>query len=103
MKYYQACIPKRQDVNKAGTLGTPTSVLTNMFKIKFDKNFVTVAIHYDVDITSTISSKFPKALYRKVFEQCRKEHFINRHPAFDGTKNAYSAKDLPFGNRVSDI
>ncbi|XP_029661699.1 protein argonaute-2-like isoform X1 [Formica exsecta] len=97
MKQYQACIPKRQGVKKAE--GTHISVLTNMFKIKFNGNF-TNAVHYDVDITSTVSSKFPKALYRKVFEKCRSEHFTNRYPAFDGRKNAYSAKDLPFGSHL---
>ncbi|XP_070172472.1 uncharacterized protein [Polyergus mexicanus] len=97
MKQYQACIPKRQGVKKAE--GTHISVLTNMFKIKFNGNF-TNAVHYDVDITSTVSSKFPKTLYRKVFEKCRSEHFTNRYPAFDGRKNAYSAKDLPFGSHL---
>ncbi|XP_070151437.1 protein argonaute-2-like isoform X3 [Polyergus mexicanus] len=92
MKQYQLAIPRRKDPKKAGTRGTHIFVYTNMFEIIFDQNFVTNAVHYDVDITPIA----PKALYRKVFEQCRINNFKNRYPAFDGKKNAYSANDLPF-------
>ncbi|KAL6425221.1 hypothetical protein ACFW04_009460 [Cataglyphis niger] len=92
MKQYQLAIPRRKDPMKAGTKGKPIRVYTNMFEIIFNKNFVTNAVHYDVDITPIAS----KTLYRKVFEQCRANNFKNRYPAFDGKKNAYSANDLPF-------
>ncbi|XP_050459784.1 protein argonaute-2-like isoform X2 [Cataglyphis hispanica] len=94
MKQYQLAIPRRKDPMKAGTKGIPIRVYTNMFEIIFNKNFVTNAVHYDVDITPIAS----KTLYRKVFEQCRANNFKNRYPAFDGKKNAYSANDLPFEN-----
>jgi len=71
-----------------------------MFEIIFHKNFVTNAVHYDVEITPVA----PKSVYRRVFELCRKIYFKNRHPAFDGSKNAYSANDLPLpDDNVSKI
>ncbi|XP_029665997.1 protein argonaute-4 isoform X2 [Formica exsecta] len=100
MKQYQLAIPRRKNPWKAGTLGTRITVYTNMFEIIFNTNFITNAVHYDVDITPIA----PKALYRKVFEQCRVNYFKNRYPAFDGKKNAYSANDLPFNDSMeSDI
>lgn len=84
---------------KAGTKGIPIRVYTNMFEIIFAKDFVTNAVHYDV----TISPIASKALYRKIFEQCRMNNFKNRYPAFDGKKNAYSANELPFDDFVSNI
>lgn len=98
MKQYQLAIPRRKDPWKAGTSGSRITVYTNMFEIIFNKNFITNAVHYDVDITPIA----PKALYRKVFEQCRVNYFKNRYPAFDGKKNAYSANDLPFNDSVSN-
>ncbi|XP_072745126.1 protein argonaute-3 [Anoplolepis gracilipes] len=92
IKQYQLSIPQRENFKKAGTKGKPIRVYTNMFEIIFDRNFVTNAVHYDVNITPVAS----KTLYRKVFEQCRVINFKNRYPAFDGKKNAYSANDLPF-------
>lgn len=96
MKMYQLAIPRRQNPMKAGTKGRPISVYTNMFEIIFSPNFITNAVHYDVNITPTAS----KAMYRKIFEQCRLQNFSNRYPAFDGKKNAYSANDLPFVDLV---
>ncbi|XP_029175629.1 protein argonaute-2 isoform X4 [Nylanderia fulva] len=98
MKQYQLSIPKRQNPLKAGTLGIPIKVYTNMFEIIFNQDFVTNAVHYDVDITPTAS----KAIYRKIFEQCRFQNFSNRYPAFDGKKNAYSANDLPFDDSMQN-
>ncbi|KOC70760.1 Protein argonaute-2 [Habropoda laboriosa] len=39
----------------------------------------------------------PQFLLKVVFEEFRKKHFPKRFPAFDGKKNAFSAKNLPFG------
>lgn len=82
------CILHTYFIIETGT----TRVLTNMFEIVFDEKFATNAVHYDVEIEPTAS----KALYRKVFEEYRRKYFINRYPAFDGKKNAYSATELPY-------
>ncbi|GAB1863530.1 Eukaryotic translation initiation factor 2C 2 [Camponotus japonicus] len=105
MKNCQARIPRRQRIKQPSSETASIKVNTNMFKIKFDNDFLKKAVHYDVDITikqpnksstQTTSNKFSKALCRKIFEQCRSKNFSKRYPAFDGKKNAYSAYDLPF-------
>lgn len=105
MKNSQARIPRRQRIKQPSSETASIKVNTNMFKIKFDNDFLKKAVHYDVDITikqpnksstQTTSNKFSKALCRKIFEQCRSKNFSERYPAFDGKKNAYSAYDLPF-------
>ncbi|KAL6260110.1 hypothetical protein P5V15_007649 [Pogonomyrmex californicus] len=119
-KEFYAMIPKRKNPLQAGLKGTPITVWTNMFKIIFDKNFISTAVHYDVDIqpkidkkkgalskasseSTTQPKKLPKALQRIIFEKFRIEHCKNRYPAFDGNKNAYSAKNLPFDEISADI
>lgn len=78
-----------------GTMGKKITVETNMFRLIFPRNFETNVIHYDVVITPDT----PKCLLRSVFEKFRQIQCPNRHPAFDGRKNAYSANDLPFGDQ----
>jgi hypothetical protein len=100
MKQYHLSIPQRSNLLKAGTKGKSIRVLSNMFEIIFNKNFVTNAVHYDVNITPIA----PKSVHRQVFELCRQAHFDKRYPAFDGKKNVYSAHDLPLPNdNVSKI
>ncbi|XP_076229026.1 protein argonaute-2-like [Nomia melanderi] len=78
-----------------GQAGRKITVETNMFRLVFKPTFETCIVHYDV----VIDPDKPKFLMRPVFEQYRKNHFPNRYPAFDGRKNAYSAKELPFGDQ----
>lgn len=114
LAYYQNMIPKRVHPEKGGSVGIKIEVLTNMFKVIFDENFVTNAVHYDVTIKPYKQStektgkkkdqkefKLPKAVCRSIFEQFRNKHFKNRFPAYDGKKNAFSANDLPFVDDVS--
>ncbi|XP_076381016.1 protein argonaute-2-like [Megalopta genalis] len=89
---YLEQIPKRKSA-KGGVMGRPIIVETNMLKIILDK-LQTHVVHYDV----IIEPDKPKFLMRPVFEEYRKLHFPSRYPAFDGKKNAYSAKELPFGD-----
>ncbi|XP_076639294.1 argonaute 2 isoform X2 [Colletes latitarsis] len=94
---YMSQIPKRSGPD-GGKAGRRILVETNMFKIVFNKNFQENVIHYDV----VIEPDKPKFLMRPVFEEFRKKNFPNRYPAFDGKKNAYSAQDLPFGDRSKE-
>ncbi|XP_076662245.1 argonaute 2 [Halictus rubicundus] len=89
---YLEQIPKRMSPT-GGTEGRRITVETNMFKINFN-HFETHVVHYDV----VIDPDRPKFLMRPVFEAYKKMFFPNRHPAFDGRKNVYSAKYLPFGD-----
>ncbi|XP_043264089.1 protein argonaute-2 isoform X2 [Colletes gigas] len=94
---YMSQIPKRSGLG-GGRAGRPITVETNMFKIVFNKNFQENIIHYDV----VIEPDKPKFLMRPVFELYRKKNFPNRYPAFDGKQNAYSAQELPFGDRSKE-
>ncbi|XP_078039817.1 argonaute 2 [Augochlora pura] len=89
---YLEQIPKRAS-RAGGSQGRKITVETNMLRLILDK-FQTCVVHYDV----VIDPDKPKFLLREVFEQYRIKHFPNRYPAFDGKKNAYSAKNLPFGD-----
>ncbi|XP_031370648.1 protein argonaute-2 isoform X1 [Apis dorsata] len=93
---YLAQIPKR--TNQINKLGRNIIVETNMLKLIFAQNFQTNIIHYDVIITPDK----PKFLLRTIFEEFRKKQCPKRYPAFDGKKNAYSAKILPFGDKSKE-
>ncbi|KAG5325951.1 AGO2 protein, partial [Acromyrmex heyeri] len=113
LKVYHDMIPKRKSPLRGGKNGTSISVFTNMYEIMFSDKFVTDAVHYDIVIrpfnekpskTETEKeTKLPKKLCRDIFEQCRNKHFSERFPAYDGNKNAYSAKELPFLDYMQDI
>ncbi|KAL0117786.1 hypothetical protein PUN28_008880 [Cardiocondyla obscurior] len=107
-------IPNRVHPEKGGLIGQKNKVMTNMYKIIFHDASIITAIHYDVTIKpmSLVSEKdeskkkefeLPKALCRNIFEQCRKKHFYDRYPAYDGKKKVFSAKNLPFGNSMMDV
>lgn len=88
---YLAKIPLKQ---VGGTQGRKIIVETNMLRIIFPSNFETTIVHYDVNI---IPDR-PKYLLRSVFAEFVKKQCPKRNPAFDGRRNAYSAKNLPFGD-----
>ncbi|CAK9832129.1 Protein argonaute-2 [Anthophora retusa] len=86
-------IPSKRSLT-GGKAGRPITVETNMLKMILNSNFESSIVHYDVVITPDK----PKFLLRPIFEEFRKKHFPKRFPAFDGKKNAFSAKELPFGD-----
>lgn len=111
-------IPRRRNPNKAGTVGIPIRVRTNMFEIIFKDNFVTTAVHYDIKVVplDNINTKSKKdeskpkreiknkTLLRKIFEKWRVVNYPNRYPAYDGMANVFSAREFPFpSDRVSNI
>ncbi|XP_031771668.1 protein argonaute-2 isoform X2 [Apis florea] len=93
---YVTQMPKR--TNQTNKPGRNIIVETNMLKLIFAQNFQTNIIHYDVIITPDK----PKFLLRTVFEEFRKKQCPKRYPAFDGKKNAYSAQNLPFGDKSKE-
>nr|XP_022913773.1 protein argonaute-2-like isoform X1 [Onthophagus taurus] len=82
---------QKSNYRKGGTMDKvrkKINVLTNHFPLNLGK--VTRAIHYDVDITPDR----PKKLFREVMAAFRAAYYPQRYPAFDGSKNLYSAKEL---------
>ena len=74
-----------------GTRGTVVNVRANYFEVK---NLPEDNIHqYDVTITPEV----PPALNRKAFNQIA-QRFGRLRPVYDGRKNIFSAKPLPFGD-----
>ncbi|KAF9931666.1 hypothetical protein FBU30_009727 [Linnemannia zychae] len=85
----------------AGKVGKVVKVRTNFFEVKTlpDINIH----HYDV----TISPDVPPPVNRRVFEQFvllnSKSDLVGAKPVFDGRKNLFSAKELPFDGRTFEI
>nr|AIY24303.1 Argonaute 2 [Laodelphax striatellus] len=87
-------IPERK---KNGTRGRKIELELNHFELFFKKqNFI--AIHYDV----TFKPDKPRRMFRPIMEAFRQKKYPNNYPAFDGRKNLYSARELPFGMEVTD-
>lgn len=76
--------------------GKTIKVSVNYFAMVLEK--LERACHYDV----AIEPDKPKKEMRRVVEEFRLRHFPNRYPAFDGVKNLYSSKNLPFEDQLQD-
>ncbi|XP_064212606.1 argonaute-2b isoform X2 [Tribolium castaneum] len=75
-----------------GTKGRRIQIESNHLSLNLGK--LTEAYHYDVAITPDT----PKCLLRDVMNLFGRKHYPQNHPAFDGRKNLYSPKKLPFPN-----
>ena len=76
-----------------GTKGRRINLATNFFEIKFKDHDI---FQYDV----TIEPKCPTALNRMIIQTLVKEYskiFQQDKPVFDGKKNVYTIRQLPFG------
>ncbi|KAG0020067.1 Eukaryotic translation initiation factor 2C [Podila clonocystis] len=85
----------------AGRTGKAMNIRSNFFEVT---KLPTVIIHhYDV----TISSDMPPPMNRRVFEQLIKSYRApdlgGAQPVFDGRKNLFSTKELPFECRTFDV
>ncbi|CAB4483319.1 unnamed protein product [Rhizophagus irregularis] len=82
-----------------GRLGRPVRVRANFFEVTAlpDANIH----HYDIDI----SPEVPPAMNRKIykhFEALHSEKDLGKiKPVYDGRKNLYTAKPLPFGESAA--
>ncbi|KAG0342673.1 Eukaryotic translation initiation factor 2C [Podila horticola] len=88
---------KRPGVGRAGR---PVSIRSNFFPVA---HLPDVAIHhYDI----TISSDMPPAVNRRLFDELikayRESDLGGANPVFDGRKNMFSSKELPFESRTFD-
>ncbi|XP_053689411.1 protein argonaute-2 isoform X2 [Sabethes cyaneus] len=75
--------------NAFGTRGKPIKFEVNYIQL-FVNNLINVAYHYDVEIKPPASRKWQRA----AFAAFSREVFPGHNFAFDGNKNAYSAKRL---------
>lgn len=91
-------MPVRQDLTRAKARGQPIDVFVNMLAFEFSKNCVDTVIHYDVDI----DEKVPKNAYRLVMDKFCAEQFPGTHPAFDGRKNLFAARNLFHEHEVNN-
>lgn len=84
-----------------GTAGKAVKIRSNFFEVT---KLPTVIIHhYDV----SISNDLPPPVNRRIFEQLtmsyRASDLGGAQPVFDGRKNIFSAKELPFESRTFDV
>ncbi|CAH0557927.1 unnamed protein product [Brassicogethes aeneus] len=79
---------------KPGTRGRPIPLESNHLTLSIGK--LASAFHYDVDINPDL----PKKALPLILEAFRKQHFPQVYVGFDGRKNLYSAKMLPFGQAI---
>nr|XP_018905192.1 PREDICTED: protein argonaute-3-like [Bemisia tabaci] len=87
-------IPHRKGV---GTLGRRTQVEVNQLPLNLSKLCPEI-YHYDV----AVDPDKPKRFLRPIVAEFIKRHCNGFNPAFDGKKNLYAARQLPFGTSKSD-
>lgn len=78
-----------------GKAGRKIQIEVNHLKLSLGN--LRTAIHYDVNIVPDL----PKRCLRSVMEKFREVYYPKHYPAFDGRKNLYSTKMLPFGESIS--
>jgi len=91
-------VVKRPDV---GTAGNRIQVRTNFFEVL---NLPNINVHhYDVTITPDV----PPPVNRKIFAQFVERHRVSDlkgvRPVYDGRKNMFSAKALPFDSKTFEV
>ncbi|CAG8452684.1 14080_t:CDS:1, partial [Acaulospora morrowiae] len=81
-----------------GRAGRQIRVRANFFEVtSFLRNNVH---HYDVTITPEVPPKLNRKIFKK-FEEDNADTLNNIRPVFDGRKNMYSARKLPFGEHAT--
>ncbi|KAF9973718.1 eukaryotic translation initiation factor 2C, 2 [Actinomortierella ambigua] len=84
-----------------GTKGIRTEVLSNFFPVT--KLPDVLVYHYDVSITPDV----PPSVNRKVFsgleDRFLASDFNHIRPFFDGRRNMFTPKELPFEQRILDV
>ncbi|KAF9304752.1 eukaryotic translation initiation factor 2C, 2 [Mortierella antarctica] len=84
----------------AGRTGKMVNVRSNFFEVT---KLPTVVTHYDI----SISSDMPPPVNRRIFEQLVKSDRTSDLggvlPVFDGRRNLFSTKELPFESRTFDV
>src|SRR3954454_8465990 len=81
-----------------GKAGRAIKVRANFFEVKSlpDAN----VHHYDITITPDVPPALNRKIYRQ-FEEVHAESLGRIKPVYDGRKNLYTAKPLPFGDSAT--
>ena len=84
--------PRRPGYGKAGR---QINLRTNFFQLILPPN--DYLFHYDVTIEPAALKSVQREIIRLVYEKYGGEAFGKAKPAYDGSKNLYTMKDLPVG------
>ncbi|GJJ69239.1 eukaryotic translation initiation factor 2C [Entomortierella parvispora] len=91
-------VVKRPDV---GTAGNKVQVRTNFFEVT---NLPTINIHhYDVTISPDVPPPVNRKIFSQFIEKFRVTDLKGVRPVYDGRKNMFSAKSLPFDSKTFEI
>lgn len=89
---------RRRGVGKAGKA---VNIRSNFFEVT---KLPTVVIHhYDVSISNDVSPPVNRRIFEQLTKSYRTSDLGGAQPVFDGRKNIFSAKELPFESRTFDV
>ena len=78
-----------------GKVGRPINLRANFFVLTLPQN--DLIYHYDVTITPEAVKHVHREIMELVYKKYAGEAFGKARPAFDGSRNLYTMKDLPVG------
>ncbi|KAF8928954.1 Eukaryotic translation initiation factor 2C, partial [Dissophora ornata] len=79
-----------------GRLGRPVQVRSNYFEIT---KLPGITIHhYDMTITPDVPTPVNRKIFNEFIKRYRESDLDGTHPVYDGRKNLFSPKKLPFGD-----
>ncbi|KAG0216514.1 hypothetical protein BGX28_000028 [Mortierella sp. GBA30] len=84
-----------------GKLGKPVTIRANFFEVQKLPD-ITVH-HYDVTITPDVPPPVNRKVFSQMLESYRNSDLGGCRPIFDGRKNMFSPKALPFETRTFDV
>ncbi|KAI8346593.1 hypothetical protein B0O80DRAFT_237989 [Mortierella sp. GBAus27b] len=84
-----------------GRIGQPVTVRSNFFEITEFNN--TTVHHYDVSITPDTPPPVCRRLYEQLVRVYGRQDFGGARPVFDGRKNLFSPRELPFQSRTFEV
>ncbi|KAF9957777.1 hypothetical protein BGZ65_001879 [Modicella reniformis] len=98
-----SALPQTQFVKRPafGKVGQPVVVRSNFFEIQEFKD--TVVCHYDVTINPEVPLPVCRRLYEQFVSVFGDTDLGGTRPVFDGRKNLFSAKELPFQSRTFEV
>ncbi|KAF9951047.1 eukaryotic translation initiation factor 2C, 2 [Mortierella alpina] len=85
----------------AGKAGKPITIRSNFFEV-LQLPDITVN-HYDVTITPDVPPPVNRKVFTQLLETYRDSDLGGARPVFDGRKNLFSPKALPFESRTFDV
>ncbi|KAG0352789.1 eukaryotic translation initiation factor 2C, 2, partial [Gamsiella multidivaricata] len=85
-----------------GILGKPIQVRSNHFEVTQVPDIV--IHHYDVTVTPDVPRALNRRIYSEFLNQYRETDLMDVQPVYDGRKNMFASRTLPFGDsRTFDV